>query len=129
MCDPTQRQEDLRRIETALREAEKALAPYTPGAIAVERKAGGDPVTEADHRVDDVLRDLLPSEGEGWLSEETVDDHVRLGKRRAWVVITNRPVHVITNRQVHVITNRQVHVIINRQVHVITNRQVHVITN
>ena len=86
MTDPTQRQEDLRRIEAALRAAEKALAPYTPGAIAVERKAGGDPVTEADHRVDEVLRELLPSPGEGWLSEETVDDHLRLDKRRAWVV-------------------------------------------
>ena len=87
MTDPSPRVKDLRRIEAALREAEKALAPYTPGAIAVERKAGGDPVTEADHRVDEVLRNLLPEEGEGWLSEETVDDHVRLGKRRAWVVI------------------------------------------
>ena len=86
MTDPSPRVKDLRRIEAALREAEKALAPYTPGAIAVERKAGGDPVTEADHRVDEVLRNLLPEEGEGWLSEETVDDHVRLGKRRAWVV-------------------------------------------
>jgi len=86
MADPTQRREDLRRIEAALREAEKALAPFTPGAIAVERKAGGDPVTEADHRVDDVLRHLLPSPGEGWLSEETVDDHARLDKRRTWVV-------------------------------------------
>lgn len=86
MSETTQRQDDLRRIETALREAEKALAPFTPGAIAVERKAGGDPVTEADHLVDDVLRRLLPESGEGWLSEETVDDHARLDKRRVWVV-------------------------------------------
>lgn len=86
MIDTDQRQEDLRRIEAALRAAERALAPFTPGAIAVERKAGGDPVTEADHRVDEVLRELLPSPGEGWLSEETVDDQSRLGRRRAWVV-------------------------------------------
>lgn len=86
MTDVTQRQEDLHRIEAALRAAEKALSPFTPGAIAVERKAGGDPVTEADRRVDEVLRELLPTSGEGWLSEETVDDHVRLDKRRAWVV-------------------------------------------
>jgi myo-inositol-1(or 4)-monophosphatase len=86
MTDTTQRHEDLRRIEAALREAEKALGPFTPGAIAVERKAGGDPVTEADQLVDDVLRRLLPEPGEGWLSEETVDDHARLDKRRAWVV-------------------------------------------
>jgi len=86
MTDNTQRHDDLHRIESALREAEKALASFTPGAIAVERKAGGDPVTEADHRVDEVLRRLLPSPGEGWLSEETVDDHARLDTHRAWVV-------------------------------------------
>ena len=86
MTEVTQRQEDLHRIEAALRAAEKALSPFTPGAIAVERKAGGDPVTEADHRVDEVLRELLPTSGEGWLSEETVDDHSRLDKHRAWVV-------------------------------------------
>ena len=84
--DTQQRLEDLRRIEMALHEAEKALAPFTPGAIAVERKAGGDPVTEADRRVDDVLHRILPSSGEGWLSEETVDDHARLECSRAWVV-------------------------------------------
>lgn len=86
MSDSQHRQKDLDRIEAALRQAEKALAPFTPGAIAVERKAGGDPVTEADHRVDEVLRRLLPQPGEGWLSEETVDDQTRLDERRAWVV-------------------------------------------
>ncbi len=87
MIDTTRRYaEDLQRIETALRQAEKALAPFTPGAIAVQRKAGGDPVTEADERVDEVLRNLLPSPSEGWLSEETVDDQARVEKRRAWVV-------------------------------------------
>ena len=80
------RLEDLRRIETALYEAEGVLAPFTPGAIAVERKAGGDPVTEADRRVDEVLHRILPSPGEGWLSEETVDDHTRLDCSRVWVV-------------------------------------------
>lgn len=77
---------DLRRIEAALQEAERVLAPFTPGAIAVERKAGGDPVTEADRRVDEVLHRILPSPGEGWLSEETVDDHARLECSRVWVV-------------------------------------------
>lgn len=84
--DSAHRQDDLRRIATGLREAEKALAPFTPGAIAVERKAGGDPVTEADQKVDEVLRTILPSEGEGWLSEETRDDLSRVDRRRAWVV-------------------------------------------
>ena len=81
-----QRQQDLDRIESALREAERALEPFTPGAIDVDRKAGGDPVTEADHLVDAVLKRILPEADEGWLSEETVDDHSRLERRRVWVV-------------------------------------------
>jgi myo-inositol-1(or 4)-monophosphatase len=81
-----QRDDDLQRIEAALRAAAEALTPFTPGAIAVEMKSGGDPVTEADRRVDEVLRQLLPAEGEGWLSEETVDDLVRLDRERVWVV-------------------------------------------
>ena len=81
-----QRQQDLNKIAAALREAEKTLAPFTPGAIAVERKAGGDPVTEADRQVDEVLKRILPEAGDGWLSEETVDDRSRLGFDRAWVV-------------------------------------------
>lgn len=81
-----QRQEDLNRIEMALREAERVLEPFTPGAIDVERKAGGDPVTEADRLVDSALKRILPLPGEGWLSEETVDDHSRLDRERAWVV-------------------------------------------
>ena len=80
------RVDDLRRIESALREAEEALKPYTPGAISVAFKSGDDPVTEADHRVDAVLRRILPSDGEGWLSEETVDDKKRVDCHRAWVV-------------------------------------------
>jgi myo-inositol-1(or 4)-monophosphatase len=82
----TQRDNDLQRIESALRAAAETLSPFTPGAIAVEMKAGGDPVTEADRRVDGVLRRMLPEEGEGWLSEETVDDLARLDYERVWVV-------------------------------------------
>lgn len=82
----TDRDKDLQRIEHALREARRALEPFTPGAIEVERKAGGDPVTAADHEVDSLLRDLLPSPGEGWLSEETRDDLSRLDRGRVWVV-------------------------------------------
>ncbi len=57
-----------------------------PGAIAAEYKSGHDPVTEAEPRVDAVLRKELLRDGEGWLSEESVDDFSRLGKSRVWVV-------------------------------------------
>jgi myo-inositol-1(or 4)-monophosphatase len=46
----------------------------------------GDPVTEADLAADRVLREILPRDGEGWLSEESADDLTRLACRRVWVV-------------------------------------------
>ncbi|MGC2196811.1 MAG: 3'(2'),5'-bisphosphate nucleotidase CysQ, partial [Terriglobales bacterium] len=51
-----------------------------------EFKAGHDPVTEADRAIDAVLRQNLLREGEGWLSEESVDDFTRLDQQRVWVV-------------------------------------------
>jgi len=78
--------ETLDRIHAALEAAREVLNRFTPGAIAAEYKAGHDPVTEADHAVNDVLHKLLLREGEGWLSEETVDDFSRLDKQRVWVV-------------------------------------------
>lgn len=78
--------ETLQRIESALRSAREVLNQFTPGAIATEYKAGHDPVTEADRSVDAVLRKELLREGEGWLSEETVDDASRLEKSRVWIV-------------------------------------------
>ncbi|HLB89479.1 MAG TPA: 3'(2'),5'-bisphosphate nucleotidase CysQ [Terriglobales bacterium] len=78
--------EALRRIEGALEAARAVLARFTAGAIAAEYKAGHDPVTEADRRVDAVLRRELLHEGEGWLSEESVDHLSRLECERVWVV-------------------------------------------
>ncbi len=81
------RTEDLDRIRRGLQAAAVALKPFTPGDIGFERKeARGDPVTEADRVVDQVLRETLPAEGEGWLSEESADDRSRLVSRRVWIV-------------------------------------------
>jgi myo-inositol-1(or 4)-monophosphatase len=82
----TSSKETLERIHDALEAGREVLNRYTLGAIDAEYKAGHDPVTEADRAVDDVLRKLLLRDGEGWLSEETVDDFSRLDKRRVWVV-------------------------------------------
>ena len=76
----------LKRIDSALAAARVVFARFTPGAIETEYKIGHDPVTEADRAVDAVLRENLLREGEGWLSEESVDDASRLGKRHIWVV-------------------------------------------
>lgn len=78
--------EILDRIHAALEAARAVLNRFTPGAIETEYKAGHDPVTAADRAVDEVLRKTLLRPGEGWLSEETIDDFTRLEKRRVWVV-------------------------------------------
>ena len=76
----------LARIEAALTSTHEIFNRFTPGAVATEYKAGHDPVTEADQAVDAALRQHLLREGEGWLSEESVDDRSRLASERVWVV-------------------------------------------
>jgi|SRR5215470_5021617 len=78
--------EILERIETALDAARTIFSRFTPGRIESEFKVGHDPVTEADRAVDVALRESLMRAGEGWLSEESVDDLTRLDKRRVWIV-------------------------------------------
>ena len=78
--------EDLERIHEALERARAELQRFTPGEIEARHKQGDDPVTEADTTIDTLLRELLPRNGDGWLSEETRDDLIRLEKRRVWVV-------------------------------------------
>ena len=80
------RADDLQRIGDALRRAGAVLERFTPGEIAHRVKSKGDPVTEADEAVDEALRSTLPRDGEGWLSEETVDDLARVDCARTWVV-------------------------------------------
>ncbi|HEY6769034.1 MAG TPA: 3'(2'),5'-bisphosphate nucleotidase CysQ [Candidatus Sulfotelmatobacter sp.] len=76
----------LDRIDAALLSTHAIFDRFTPGEVETEYKAGHDPVTEADHAVDAALRQHLLRDGEGWLSEETVDDQLRLNKKRVWVV-------------------------------------------
>ena len=80
------KQEVEARIEEALDAAVAALAPHVPGKVRVEYKRGDDPVTEADRAVNQALQKALLQDGEGWFSEETVDDFGRLGKERVWIV-------------------------------------------
>jgi len=85
--DPVSRTDDVQRILEGLKAAAEAVRCFTPGDIAFTRKAvRGDPVTAADEAADRVLREILPQAGEGWLSEESVDDPVRLSCDRVWVV-------------------------------------------
>jgi myo-inositol-1(or 4)-monophosphatase len=51
-------------------------------------KGASSPVSEADIAVNDLLENRLRSATPdyGWLSEESVDDEARLGKRLTWIV-------------------------------------------
>lgn len=77
--------EILGRIEEALEAAIGVLSRFVPGAVEVQHSDHG-PVTEADLAVNQVLRHALVRDGEGWLSEENVDDLQRLKRHRVWVV-------------------------------------------
>lgn len=68
-----------------------ALGFFRPGAktsAAISKKAGGSPVTEADHAVnrylEDKLRALLPEAG--WLSEESPDNDERINQDLVFIV-------------------------------------------
>lgn len=69
-------------------EAGRKIMSYFQAAYSVVDKSPDNPVTDADLAADELLKsklmDLLPDAG--WLSEETADDHSRLGKRYCWVV-------------------------------------------
>src|SRR2546422_11610858 len=79
--------ETLKRIREALDSASKALVPFLAGSLeAIPQSSGYGPVTEAERTVDRVLREVLLREGEGGLSEESVDDFRRLEKSQVWVV-------------------------------------------
>lgn len=79
-------EEDLAHLEAALAEAGTLLAHHARGSRSFRLKGHEDPVTAADHEVDALLRSRLPRPGEGWLSEETLDDPRRLACRRTWIV-------------------------------------------
>lgn len=78
--------EILKRIENALGAAVESIASFIPGAVAAEFKVGDDPITEADRTANRILRQALSRDGEGWLSEESLDDATRLKNERVWVV-------------------------------------------
>ena len=77
--------------DAAIGAAEIALAYFRPGgrtSARIEYKDGGSPVTEADYAADRYLRDTLSAvvPDAAWLSEESVDDLSRVGRRHVIVV-------------------------------------------
>lgn len=66
--------------------AVEMLERFTVDRIEPTMKKHDDPVTAADLAVNQMLAELLPRRGEGWLSEESVDRPDRLGRDRVWIV-------------------------------------------
>lgn len=76
----------VERIRTGLETATEIGRSFLGKNLRVDYKTGDDPVTEADRTINDALREILPRGDEGWLSEETADDLIRLEKNSLWVV-------------------------------------------
>jgi myo-inositol-1(or 4)-monophosphatase len=79
-------EQDVAKIKKALEIARETAREFTSGKIEAELKSGGDPVTAADLAINKVLLEMLVEDGDGWLSEETLDSPERLEKSRVWIV-------------------------------------------
>ena len=79
---------DLKLIEEAAREVGEVALKMREAGLAIEHKENGTPVTNADLRVDQLLKEHLGAARPdyGWLSEETADNIDRLEQRRLFVV-------------------------------------------
>jgi myo-inositol-1(or 4)-monophosphatase len=78
---------DRERLSAAVRDAGAVALKFFRGTFKSWTKGTGDsPVSEADIAVNDLLRERLPVEGDGWLSEESENDPARANARRVWVV-------------------------------------------
>ena len=55
-------------------------------SVRVHKKSSGDAVTDAELQVNQLLFEMLVEDGDGWLSEETVDNEDRLRCSRIWLV-------------------------------------------
>jgi myo-inositol-1(or 4)-monophosphatase len=78
-------------VAAAQRAGDLALSWFRPGertSAGIETKAGGSPVTEADHAADALLKAELGAldPAAGWLSEETADTPDRLSRTRLFIV-------------------------------------------
>lgn len=78
------RERDLERIAEGLRSAGEIFDMAGLDFLAADKDL--DRVSALEHAVDLHLQEFLPEEGEGWLSEESTDDLVRLGTHRVWIV-------------------------------------------
>lgn len=80
--------DDHALLVAAVREAGALALGYFRTGVTQWEKKPGDPVSEADHAVDDFLRRELGAArpAYGWLSEESEDGPTRLERSHVWVV-------------------------------------------
>ena len=79
---------ELKVCMDACRAAGDILLSYYRGSYQLGKKGQDDPVTSADLEANACLKRMLLTAfpNYGWLSEETADNAVRLGKKRVWIV-------------------------------------------
>src|SRR4051812_9704780 len=79
---------DAQLLTTVVREAGALAKSLFRTKLKNWTKGKSSPVSEADIAVNDLLEARLRSATPdyGWLSEESVDDEARLGKRLTWIV-------------------------------------------
>jgi myo-inositol-1(or 4)-monophosphatase len=85
---PTTYEDDLELLRTAAVTAGIIASSYFRRDLKTWTKENASPVSEADIVLDQFLRSALTTArpAYGWLSEESVDDLVRLGTQRCFVV-------------------------------------------
>jgi myo-inositol-1(or 4)-monophosphatase len=79
---------ELDCLTRALRKAGERARELAEKGFEVHTKKDRSPVTTADLEVNRILRDMQHTHfpDDGWLSEESPDDHDRLRKARVWIV-------------------------------------------
>lgn len=79
-------QQDVARIVCALEAGAKLYRSRSMESVRIDRKQGGDPVTDAEREVNQLLFEMLVQPRDGWLSEESADNPERLQRSRIWLV-------------------------------------------
>lgn len=79
---------ELECAKDAALKAGKIIASLYGKSISVSYKSENQPLTEADTRANQIIKELLLGNfpTDGWLSEEDLDDGKRLTQERLWVV-------------------------------------------
>ena len=79
---------ELVRVIGAVTQAGNGLMDFWSdrAALTVQQKRAGDFVSVADKRTEDLLRDSLCQQGDGWLGEETPHNDSLNAARRIWIV-------------------------------------------